>query len=134
MCCLHTNVLLLLVLSCIRTRFPDYLSKNAVDLVKGLLAGDESQRLGGTKEKRDQLRAHPFFERIDWVIMWLDPHSRSDPLASVKKKLPPPLPLICLYVLLLTLCTTKTKLLTPASSNHVLVSIERTPGTTTVYC
>ncbi len=55
--------------SSVYTRFPDYLSKNAVDLVKGLLAGDESQRLGGTKEKHDELKAHPFFERMDWVIM-----------------------------------------------------------------
>ncbi len=60
-------VLFAAVLFGMDTRFPDHISENAIDLIKGLLAGDERQRLGGRGEKHDELRAHPFFNDIDWV-------------------------------------------------------------------
>lgn len=47
--------------------FPSYLSAEAVDLIKGLLTIDPSERLGSRKKGHAAVKEHPFFAKyIDW--------------------------------------------------------------------
>lgn len=47
--------------------FPSYLSTEAVDLIKGLLTIDPSERLGSRKKGHAGVKEHPFFAKyIDW--------------------------------------------------------------------
>lgn len=46
--------------------FPDYMTEDAVDLITKLLDVNESTRLGSGPNGEADLKAHPFFEGIDW--------------------------------------------------------------------
>ena len=48
-------------------RYPHHMSEESQSLIKGLLDGNEHARLGSTPPLLDALKAHPFFEGIDWV-------------------------------------------------------------------
>ncbi len=123
-------------------RFPNYLSENAIDLVKGLLVGNESQRLGGTEETHAQLRSHPFFKGINWVIIRIS----FTPLPSLGYHLASFLNMKRCYLTVATdlpihthYCLQRTQqnehqLTTTAPSNcYVLVAIECTPDKST-FC
>eukprot|EP00033_Pygsuia_biforma_P000952 GCRY01001094.1.p1 GENE.GCRY01001094.1~~GCRY01001094.1.p1 ORF type:complete len:460 (+),score=71.42 GCRY01001094.1:88-1467(+) len=45
---------------------PDFLSREAKDLLSRLLTRDPTQRLGSGPEDADPIKAHPFFRNIDW--------------------------------------------------------------------
>ncbi|CAM9270961.1 unnamed protein product, partial [Scytosiphon promiscuus] len=47
--------------------WPDYVSFHAKSAICGLLAGRETERLGGTAENLLALKNHMFFEGIDWM-------------------------------------------------------------------
>ncbi|CAM9521407.1 unnamed protein product, partial [Choristocarpus tenellus] len=47
--------------------FPDFVHPAAISVIVGLLKGKETERLGSTPEEFDKLKAHPFFEGIDWL-------------------------------------------------------------------
>jgi len=47
--------------------YPSYVSKVAQELLKALLTGDPTQRLGGGVGDGEEVKAHPFFLGIDWV-------------------------------------------------------------------
>ncbi|KAG5189373.1 kinase-like domain-containing protein [Tribonema minus] len=61
-------------------RFPPYMSAEAKDLVIRLLDGNEHRRLGASPELLAELKAHPFFNGIDWVRL------------SVRHMIPPYVP------------------------------------------
>ncbi|CAM9966990.1 unnamed protein product [Ascophyllum nodosum] len=47
--------------------WPEYVSTSSRDVICGLLAGRETERLGGTSENVEKLKQHSFFEGIDWL-------------------------------------------------------------------
>jgi hypothetical protein len=46
--------------------FPEYLSDNARDILKGLLNRDPARRLGCGPGDATEIKSHPFFASIDW--------------------------------------------------------------------
>lgn len=48
-----------------RSKFPEYPSEYAVDLLYGLLTKDPAERIGFVGGV-DELKSHPFFDNIDW--------------------------------------------------------------------
>ena len=49
-----------------RLRFPRFLSENVRDLLTQLLMRNVAHRIGAKANGFDELREHPFFDRIDW--------------------------------------------------------------------
>lgn len=47
--------------------YEDFMSDNAIDLLRRLLTVDPTQRLGCGEGGIEELRSHPFFEKIDWA-------------------------------------------------------------------
>merc|ERR1712106_884845 len=48
-------------------RFPKNLSRDAKDLLGGLLVKDPTKRLGGGPEDARAVKGHPFFAPINWT-------------------------------------------------------------------
>lgn len=47
-------------------KYPSYLSANAKSLLEGLFIKDPEKRLGGNSDDGAAVRAHPWFEGVDW--------------------------------------------------------------------
>ena len=47
-------------------KYPKYLSKEAVDLLKEFFVIDPEQRLGSGDHGLENIKSHPFFKSIDW--------------------------------------------------------------------
>jgi serine/threonine protein kinase len=47
-------------------KYPAYLSPNARSLLEGLFKKEPNKRLGGGSEDAEEIKAHPWFEGIDW--------------------------------------------------------------------
>ena len=60
-----------------KLRMPKSISKQAKDFMVKLLNRDPNKRLGATSRDSEELKEHPFFERVDWV-------------AFKEKRVPPP--------------------------------------------
>lgn len=54
--------------------FPEYVSAKARDLLVRLLDGNEKTRIGSSPDLLVELKAHPFFEGIDWVKLSMRHH------------------------------------------------------------
>ena len=50
-------------------------SKEASDLLTGLLKIDPSERLGSTEADSEEIKSHKFFEKINWKEVMLKKHS-----------------------------------------------------------
>jgi serum/glucocorticoid-regulated kinase 2 len=50
--------------------FPSEIPSDAKSLVKGLLERNISKRLGCSKDDFEEIKAHPFFESIDWEKLY----------------------------------------------------------------
>ena len=55
---------------------PDHFSKEAKDILRGLLERDPSKRLGSSREGAEELKRHPFFRDIDWDMLY---HRKVEP-------------------------------------------------------
>lgn len=51
-------------------RFPRTLSTEAKSLLSGLLAKDESKRLGGGPDGANEVKQHPFFMNVNWTDVY----------------------------------------------------------------
>eukprot|EP00164_Ancoracysta_twista_P006511 GFYU01009074.1.p1 GENE.GFYU01009074.1~~GFYU01009074.1.p1 ORF type:complete len:420 (-),score=110.91 GFYU01009074.1:114-1373(-) len=51
-------------------RIPDHLSPEAKDLLRGLLERDPNKRLGGGAADAGPIKAHPFFAKLDWEMVY----------------------------------------------------------------
>jgi serine/threonine protein kinase len=49
-----------------KIQYPKYLGNDALKLLKGLLERDPKKRLGGGATGSADVKAHPFFKKIDW--------------------------------------------------------------------
>ena len=49
--------------------FPDYVSAEAADLLRGLLCRDPARRLGCGAGDAAEVKAHPFFGGVDWAAL-----------------------------------------------------------------
>ena len=49
---------------------PDYVTKEAKDLIKKLLVINPKKRLGSGPEGADKIKSHPYFKGIDWDKAW----------------------------------------------------------------
>ena len=49
---------------------PDYITKNAKDLIKKLLVVNPKKRLGSGVGGVDKIKSHPYFNDIDWEKAW----------------------------------------------------------------
>jgi serine/threonine protein kinase len=47
-------------------KYPPYLSNNAKNLLEGLFRKDPEKRLGGGPSDAEEIKAHPWFEGVDW--------------------------------------------------------------------
>lgn len=54
-------------ISTAKPKFPKFLSSNALNLLKGLLTKDPAKRLGSGPNGSAAVRAHPFFNAINWT-------------------------------------------------------------------
>ena len=50
-------------------KFPDFLSQDAINIMKQLLNPDEKKRLGSTEDGFTKLKQHPFFHDIDFDLL-----------------------------------------------------------------
>ena len=55
---------------------PDHFSKEAKDILRGLLERDPSKRLGSSREGAEEIKRHPFFRDIDWDMLY---HRKVEP-------------------------------------------------------
>jgi serine/threonine protein kinase len=55
---------------------PDHFTKEAKDLLKGLLERDPNKRLGSSREGAEEIKRHPFFRDIDWDMLY---HRKVEP-------------------------------------------------------
>ena len=53
-----------------RLRFPSAMSEQARDIIGGLCTVDVSKRLGNVKGGAATVKAHKWFERIDWDALY----------------------------------------------------------------
>lgn len=58
-------------------KFPNYLSKNAVEFLRSLFIHDPNKRLGSTENGINDIKSHVFFKNIDWNLL-------------IEKKIKPP--------------------------------------------
>lgn len=49
---------------------PDYVTKEAKDLIKQLLVINPKERLGSGSQGADKIKSHPYFKGIDWDKAW----------------------------------------------------------------
>ena len=49
---------------------PDYVSREAVDLIKKLLVTNPKKRLGSGSEGAEKIKNHPYFKDVDWNKAW----------------------------------------------------------------
>lgn len=49
-----------------KIRFPEHVSRDARDLIKGVCRTDIVHRLGNSSDGTEQIKAHPFFKTINW--------------------------------------------------------------------
>ena len=47
-------------------KIPDFVSKEAAELLKGLLERDPKKRLGGNIKDAEEIKEHPYFKDINW--------------------------------------------------------------------
>ena len=47
-------------------KIPDYVSKEAAELLRGLLERDPNKRLGGSIKDAQEIKEHPYFKDVDW--------------------------------------------------------------------
>lgn len=50
-------------------KYPPYLSPNAKSLLDGLFQKEPSKRLGSGTGGADEIKAHPWFQGVDWDII-----------------------------------------------------------------
>eukprot|EP00008_Paramoeba_atlantica_P011858 CAMPEP_0201493132 /NCGR_PEP_ID=MMETSP0151_2-20130828/36227_1 /ASSEMBLY_ACC=CAM_ASM_000257 /TAXON_ID=200890 /ORGANISM="Paramoeba atlantica, Strain 621/1 / CCAP 1560/9" /LENGTH=663 /DNA_ID=CAMNT_0047880317 /DNA_START=60 /DNA_END=2051 /DNA_ORIENTATION=+ len=55
---------------------PDHFSKEAKDILKGLLERDPNKRLGASREGAEEIKRHPFFKDVDWDMLY---HRKVEP-------------------------------------------------------
>jgi serine/threonine protein kinase len=47
-------------------KYPNFLSKNLINLLEGLFKKDPNARLGGGADGADEIKNHPWFDGVDW--------------------------------------------------------------------
>ncbi|XP_063297236.1 serine/threonine-protein kinase N2-like [Pelobates fuscus] len=52
-----------------KSYYPEFLSVEAVSIIRGLLNKNPRARLGSSKDDAMDLKLHPFFEDIDWIAL-----------------------------------------------------------------
>ncbi len=50
--------------------FPEYVTKEAKDLIKNLLIINPKKRLGSGPDGAEKIKSHPYFSGIDWEKVW----------------------------------------------------------------
>jgi len=50
-------------------KYPNYLSKDAINLLQELFIKDPDKRLGCGVKGEDEIKSHPFFKTIDWTAI-----------------------------------------------------------------
>jgi protein-serine/threonine kinase len=49
--------------------YPQYLSSNSISLFKSIFIRDPDKRLGSGKNSVSDIKSHPFFETVNWVLI-----------------------------------------------------------------
>ena len=68
-------------------KIPDFVSKEAAELLKKLLEKNPNKRLGGCGRDADEIKQHPYFKDVDWNKVYEKKNKPPDFIDYMKKSI-----------------------------------------------